>query len=126
MHKVRWASHERVASSVDAVEAALAAAETFARANAPLLGTIEAADGATLSIGLGADRTVLNYVGSTLEPPYFTSAGGTSNQPIAFVFGGTLSEYPGRNAISKALALSAVREFCILGERPRVIAWEEV
>lgn len=73
---------------------------------------------------LGAERTVLNYVGPTLEPPYFTSAGGESDEPIAFLFGGTLSEYAGRNAIDKAQGLAAAREYCVLGERPRGVQWE--
>lgn len=67
---------------------------------------------------------MLNYVGPTLEPPYFTSAGGERDESIAFLFGGTLSEYPGRNAIGKAQGLAAAREFCVLGERPMGVQWE--
>lgn len=83
-------------------------------------------EGTALSIGLGRNLSVLNFIGRDGNPPYFTSSGGSGAQgSITFWFGGHLSEYPLRNAIPIASARAAMRHFCETGQLSDDLQWEE-
>jgi hypothetical protein len=111
MFKISWMQHEEEHASVDGVDAALELGDT----------------GDCISIGLGADRSVLNYVGASGDPPYFTSRGEQAGDAfISFRFGGEWSEFPAHNSVPTSLARAAVRRFCETGKLPSEIDWEEV
>ena len=83
--------------------------------------------GAALSVGLGREITVLNYVGPTQDPPYFQSVGDAGSEPVVFFYRGEWSEYPPDAAIPKPAGLRALREFFDgAGELPRSVRWAEV
>ena len=80
-----------------------------------------------LAIGVGGPLSVLNFVGSSGDPPYFTSLGDPSaTGTMTFVFSGEKSEFPLRNAIPIEMARQAIRMFAVTGERPMTtVQWEE-
>ncbi|WP_437815117.1 Imm1 family immunity protein [Sorangium sp. So ce1078] len=93
----------------------------------PQLVTVESNEtGDSLAIGLGRDRSVLNYVSSSKDPPYFTSTGELEvDEPIAFRFGGEWSEFPMRNSVPSSVARQAMMHLCITGRLSSVIQWEQ-
>lgn len=98
------------------------------RRSEPTLVTVARADnGDTLSIGLGATLSVLNFVRGDKNPPYYTSGGGANlDEVISFAFGGECSEYPIRAAVPIETARAAIRRFCENGALTDAIVWEEV
>ncbi len=84
-------------------------------------------NGDSLSIGLGSDLSVLNYVRGDNNPPYYTSSGGSEeDRGISFLFGGELSQSPLRNTVPISTARAAMKRFCETGELSKDVIWEEV
>jgi hypothetical protein len=90
--------------------------------------TVERVDnGDSLSIGLGANVTVLNYVRGDQNPPYYTSSGGTdADETISFLFGAEWSEYPLKFAVSISTGRAAIKRFCETGQLLESVVWVEV
>ena len=81
--------------------------------------------GDSLAIGLGAARSILNYVSGSRDPPYFTSVGELrSNELVSFVFGGEWSELPIRHTIPVDTARKVLSHFCETGKLSDDIGWE--
>jgi immunity protein Imm1 of predicted polymorphic toxin system len=82
---------------------------------------------AALSIGLGRDRSALNYMSSP-DPPYFTSHDPDSDDEdgtVVFFYYGHWSEFPADAAVPIDDAREAVRSFFADGQRPSNIAWRQ-
>jgi Immunity protein Imm1 len=86
---------------------------------------LERPDGAALSIGLGRDHSVLNYMSSPY-PPYFTSHDeeADTDGTVVFFYYGHWSEFPADAAVPMADAREAARRFFETGERPDNVAWQ--
>lgn len=127
MHTISWDAHEEHVDSLDAVERRLDQLQEKFRSGEPTLVTVVRANtGDSLSIGLGAELSVLNFVRGDKNPPYFTSAGTTNaDGAISFRFGDEWSEYPLRAGVSIDRARAAVRRFCETGELSEIVTWEE-
>lgn len=93
-------------------------------ASDPLVAVLEPPGEAALSIGLGSDRSLLNFISSP-DPPYFTSQGlEKSDESIEFFYCGELTEYPRRALIPVEDAREAMRRFFKTGERPDNVGWQ--
>lgn len=127
MYRISWNNNEEHSESPQAVERLLDRLHASCRTT-PTLVTVERTDnGDSLSIGLGSDKSVLNYVRGDQNPPYYTSSGGNHrDEAISFLFGGEWSEYPLRNAVPVSAAREAMALFCKTGELSKNIMWEEV
>ena len=78
-----------------------------------------------LTIGLGSDLSVLNYMRGHKNPPYYTSLGEPSAEGvIGFIFGGELTDFRLRNAVPVSAARAALTRFCETGELPEEVGWE--
>jgi Immunity protein Imm1 len=91
----------------------------------PLVAGIQQPDGRALSIGLGRDRSVLNYMAS-LDPPYYTSHDpevDDNGDWVVFYYYGHWSEYPEDAAVPMDDAREAAHRFLETGERPENIDW---
>lgn len=81
----------------------------------------------SLSIGLGKEKTVLNYVSISGNPPYFISVGDSNLEGTeVFYYYGDWSEYLCRNLVSLQLGLEVVEHFFLTGELSEKVIWEEV
>jgi hypothetical protein len=93
----------------------------------PRLVTIAATnDEQSLSIALGDDQSVLNWIDeSDTENAYLTSRGDAdaTGEDVEFAFSNTWNEYPPRVLIPTAVARQAVREYVTTGARPGNVAW---
>jgi hypothetical protein len=76
----------------------------------PMVIELTVPSGATLSIGIGREVTVRNYVDASLEPPYR----------------GDWSEYPPGSPISIEEGREALRKFFVKGELAAGVEWQEV
>lgn len=128
MTKVSWDDAERPINSINELEALLDDIHGEAIRRRPCLASIELSPtGASLSIGLGREVSILNYVSGTGNPPYFSSSGGLSaDEAVHFYFMGDWSEYPLRNTIPVEVARRAVRYFYQTGQLDPAVTWEEV
>lgn len=128
MYTISWDNNQEQASLIDDVDRLLDRLHEQHRNSGPTLVTVERADnGDSLSIGLGAELSVLNYVRGDKNPPYYTSSGGDDTEDvISFMFGGEWSEYPRRAAVPISVARAAMMRFCETGELSRDVMWEEV
>jgi hypothetical protein len=123
--KLSWAADESVAvTSVAELDERLDELDRQARADQPLVAGIERPDGAALSIGLGRDRSVLNYMSSP-DTPYYTSHDPESGEDgtVVFYYYGHWSEYSADAAVPMEDARAAVRRFFETGERPENLDW---
>jgi hypothetical protein len=120
-----WAENENVpVHTVQELDERLDALDRQARASQPLVAGLERPDGAALSIGLGRDRSVLNYMRSP-DPPYFTSHDeqADTDGTVVFFYYGHWSEFPADAAVPMDDAREAARRFFRTGERPDNIDW---
>jgi hypothetical protein len=80
----------------------------------------------SLSIALGADQSMLNWIdeGDT-DNAYLTSRGNASatGDNVEFAFSNTWNEYPPRVLIPIDVARQAVRDFVATGMRPDNVTW---
>ena len=126
MFTILWDDDHEQVDSVSGVERVLDRLHQRYRSGDPTLVTVERNDGGSLSIGLGADVSVLTYVRSDKNPPYYVSSGGTDEDEVmSFRFGGDLSEYPIRNALPISAARAAMTCFCETGALSNDVSWEE-
>lgn len=128
MYAISWNNEKMRAGTIDEVEALLDLLHERFSNDEPTLVTVErASSGDSLSIGLGLDVSVMNYVRGDKNPPYYTTLGGGNvDKFVSFMFGGEWSEYPLRNAVPLSAARAAMRKFCETGELTTDVAWEEV
>jgi hypothetical protein len=127
MFTIRWNQHERRAVSIRDVDRLLDELHADFAGRDPQLVTVELNEaGDSLAIGLGRDRSVLNYVSGNKDPPYLTSTGELDmDEPIAFRFGGEWSEFPMRNSIPTSSARQAMTHFCATGKLSSAVQWEQ-
>jgi hypothetical protein len=127
MFTIGWDQHERQAASIRDVDRILDELHADFANRDPQLVTVELNEtGDSLAIGLGRDRSVLNYVSGSKDPPYFTSTGELEmGEPIAFRFGGEWSEFPMRSSIPTPSARQAMRHFCATGKLSSAVQWEQ-
>lgn len=128
MFTITWSEQERrVAATVGDVDRVLDELDRRYRGRDPQLVTVEVnSTRASLAIGIGQDRSVLNYVAGNRDPPYFTSTGDLDvDELITFRFNGAPSEFPLRNSVPIEVAREATRHFCSTGRLTSAIAWEE-
>lgn len=128
MFNITWDMEERRAGSAHEVDLLLDQLQLAFTGTDPALVTVEFVEtGDSLSIGLGRERSVLNYIRGDKDPPYYTSSGGADDdEAVSFRFGGDWSEFPPWNAVPIALAREAMRHFCETGKLSNDIQWEEV
>ena len=92
----------------------------------PVLVDISIDDIGVLSIGLGGQLSVLNFMGPQGEPPYFSAAGDGGEQGLAaFYYMGTLSEFPADQLVKIGEARRASKYFADYGSLTRDIRWVE-
>jgi hypothetical protein len=127
MFTITWNQHEQQATSINDVDRVLDGLHAEFAGRDPHLVTVELNEtGDSLAIGLGRDRSVLNYVAGSKDPPYFTSVGALqADEPIAFLFGGEWSEFPLRSSVPISVARQAMRHFCATGKLMPVVQWEQ-
>lgn len=124
---IAWNQHELQAASALDVERILDELHEKFADDDPQLVTVQSEEtGASLAIGLGRERSVLNYVSGSKDPPYFTSTGELDvDEPIAFRFGGEWSEFPMRSSVPSGVARQAMKHFCMTGKLSPDIQWEQ-
>jgi hypothetical protein len=127
MFTIEWNQYEQQAASIQDVDRILDELHANSVGSDPQLVTVQLNDtGDSLAIGLGRDRSVLNYVSGSNDPPYFTSIGELEvDEPIAFRFGGEWSEFPMRSSIPTQVARQAMRHFCATGKLSSIVQWEQ-
>ncbi len=126
--RLRWANSEMHVGTIDEMDALLDTLHDDAVRTEPMLVSVELMpSGDSLSIGLGRDVSVLNYVAGTGDPPYFTSSGGPrGDATVHFFYMGEWSEYLLENAVPVGVARQAIRHFWATGKLDPNVAWEEV
>ena len=90
--------------------------------------TLESEFGATLSIVVGGEETVLGFDAS-LDPPYFVSKGASNDeQPVleCYLHFEHHTEFLRNEVIPFNLGEQAAHEFLETGVRPECVQWEEV
>jgi immunity protein Imm1 of predicted polymorphic toxin system len=93
----------------------------------PFMVDLVSPSGDSLSIGLGSKKSVLSWIPSGGNPPYYASKGNPeADGAVVFFYRGSWSEFPGWSAISIAAARAAMRTFFQTGARPTTVEWEEV
>jgi len=127
MFTVEWNQYKQQVTSTQDVDRVLDELHADFALGDPQLVTVEINEtGDSLAIGLGRDRSVLNYVSGNKNPPYFTTVGELElDEPIAFRFGGEWSEFPMRCSIPTPIARQAMRHFCATGKLCATIQWEQ-
>lgn len=128
MARVTWDNEERLVASIGDLDALLDELHAEAVRGQPILVSVERSDNAdSLSIGLGRDVSVLNYVSATGDPPYFSTCGGPlEDRTVHFMFMGDWSEFPLKNTIPLEAARRAMRHFWQTGALSPDVEWEEV
>src|SRR2546423_11729418 len=101
MYTVAWEDQRRELTSCDELDNLLKALERqYAGENAIFVTITRAQTGDTLKVAVGRDRTVLDYVPGSLEPPYYASVGDPEEGgSLVFRFEGEATEVPAKNAI---------------------------
>jgi hypothetical protein len=128
MFIIAWDTHEDKAVSVADVDQLLDRLhELFLNARPTLVMVQRVSNGDALSIGLGSQLSVLNYISGSGLPPYYQSVGESDSEDgISFLFGNTYSEFPLRAAVSMEVARDAIRYFCDTGNLSSALRWEQV
>ena len=83
-----------------------------------------APDNATLSIGLGGDKAILNYVPPNGWPAQTSVGDPEAVGILAFTVAGELSELQARHAIPFDVALHAALHFFATQQLSPLVAWE--
>jgi len=127
MFKATWAERPEVA--IGTVEELDRLLDRIQQENipSPVLVTVELqSSGDSLSIGLGRNESVLNFVSGSGNPPYWSSVGEhEEDEAVGFNFMGELSEIPLRHLIPLDLARQALRDFVRTGKLSQIVKWEE-
>ncbi|XXY53589.1 Imm1 family immunity protein [Sorangium sp. So ce269] len=127
MFVVEWNQQRKHLSSALDVERLLDELHAVFLQTDPTLVTVELSEsGDSLAIGLGRERSVLNFVSGNKNPPYFTSKGEIDiDEGVAFRFAEDWSEFPMRNSVPTPVAREAIRHFCDRGGLAESIEWEQ-
>jgi hypothetical protein len=121
-----WDHNKVVVSSVQELDAMLERLTDEAERDMPFMVALAREDGSGLSIGVGRPVSVLSYISASLDPPYFNSRGDdTREEPVEFLSGGEMTEFPPSSAIPTEAAREAMRYFFETGELSPHVAWEE-
>lgn len=91
----------------------------------PIIVELMMPNGATLSMGVGGSVTVLDYVGPSVDPPYFQSSGNPVDGELVCFYRGSWSEYPPDSAVPVEAGRQVMREFFHTGELASNIDWKE-
>jgi hypothetical protein len=92
----------------------------------PYIADVTIRRGDTLSVALGRDVSVLSFVSSTLDPPYFASKGRSPRAGdgfIDFLYHGAPTQFPEWQAIPYEAAVDATCLFVSQGTLPAVVDW---
>ena len=83
--------------------------------------------GASCSIGLGRQRSVVTFSASA-DPPYFLSRGDETSvsDPLVFFYNGHWTEFGVEASVPADQAVLALKEFFETGEQPSSVALAEV
>lgn len=127
MARLVWGEDgEAAVADVEELDALLDRLTGEAEAGEPFIVELEVDDGATLSMGLGRPLSVVNFVSSSLDPPYFQSVGGDGNDEApVFYYRGEWSEFAPESAIPTEQARAAMRRFFQTRTLPDNLVWEE-
>jgi hypothetical protein len=128
--KLQWGEQgSSTIGSVEELDELLDRLTIEAEQREPFIVELTAENGATLSAGLGRAESVVDYVPSSLDPPYFQSVGtkdSNSDETIMFRYQGDWSEFPRRSAVAVNEARNALRQFLRTGTLPSNLDWKEV
>lgn len=127
MWKIRWdSSHETTVHTIEDLDLVLDQLQKGSTA-APILATVELpSSGDSLSIGLGREESVLNFVSGSGDPPYWSSVGKYEEEDaVIFNIMGEFSEIPLRHLIPMDAARQVVRDFAQTGKLSDKVTWEE-
>lgn len=118
-----------IAETIEKMDSIIEAATAEARSK-QIINVIffKANNGNEISLAVGGDETVLNFVYGDLEPPYFVSQGTTKEEKPVLTCHVTLehhTEYPRSWVIPAAEGLNAVHGFFNTGELPKSITWTQ-
>lgn len=122
--RLEWNGTGRELATLDELDRILDELER--QAEEPFVVELFRDDGASLSLGLGREVTVLDHVPADLNPPYRqTYAPGTAEQSIWFRFRGDASEFPPEAAVPYPKGRAALRHFFATGELAPDLSWRE-
>lgn len=127
MFHLKWKDDERSVGSVEeAIELVESLHAQFKGVNHPSIITVRNDAGDIMTIGLGAERSFLNFMSEHLKPPYYSTVGENENEQTTtmFDFMGEQTEVRSRNLISLAGAVEALKVFCNTGQRDSSRSWE--
>ena len=122
--RIEWNNSKETVSSLSELEALLKEINSL---GTPYLVVIQSpVNGDSLAVGLGKNKSVLNYISGSLTPPYYTSIGSSDfvEEGVEFDFMGEWSEFPSKNLIPVEAAAEAVRHFYQYHEKSPKIEWE--
>ena len=127
MAKIAWNGHERDVEQLSDLEQILDDLHARFTGTEPTAVVLELPQtGDSLAIVLGLDRSILNYVAGSKDPPYLTSVGvEDAHGVMEFRFMGDMSELPLRNAVPIQEARKAMRYSWSTGRLTPDIVWEE-
>ena len=94
-------------------------------ADAPPLVELYQPDGASLAIGVGAERSVVTYIRNPDEPDWLSRGDSDDGPPPVFYLHGHYSDFPPDAAVPAEDAVEAMRRFYTTGQRPDNIAWQQ-
>jgi hypothetical protein len=133
-----WEREEQWVRTTEELQAALERLASSAKKR-PFIVELFGESGASISIGLGRDISVVNVASAGGNPPYWQSVrkenesryremslSGDDGEPIVFYYGGQWSEFPPTSGVPTVDALRAMQEFFRKEELPDHIQWLEV
>ena len=129
MWKIEWdeETHE-VASIAELDELLDQLSERFSSEDPRLVGVQRSETRDCLTIGIGRDISVLNFMNGTFDPPYVSSVSTDSNANglLVFRYGGDWTEIPAKHCVPIDVAREAMRHFCRTGALSESVLWAEV
>ncbi|MDP9793723.1 hypothetical protein J2S43_002235 [Catenuloplanes nepalensis] len=130
MVEITWgdSAGETAAVSVDELKGRLIELDRLA-VERPFIVDVTIDSGDTISIALGRETSVLNYISASKMPPYLVSKGGSPAPDagvVRFGYFGSMTEFPNWQAIPRSDALEAVCSFVAAGTLPENVLWIEV
>jgi hypothetical protein len=97
-----------------------------AEATEPTIVTLlDETTGRMLSLAVGSDQSVVNWMDENDPHPYWSSKGSGDEGRVSFHFGNQPSEFPRSAVVDSQVARDAAQEFLASGERP-TIDWQEL
>jgi hypothetical protein len=120
------AGDTRTVQSSEELEKVLNEIDMVHRANRPVMVNVVSQSGEVLTIGLGADQSVLSYMPANGEPPYLSSVGNDqSGGTIVFSYFGDWTEIPRTSLIATPIARQVLRHFVNTGELSNIVTWND-